>query len=231
VVVTDILRKPVKLSVAGEVPLENALSEIRIATQSRNFKGLQIHVDPIGLEKAGLTFRSVVDFPADDKPLGEILTKLADSLDMAAFVQRDGVIVLTTREHARRWLDGTTARNGSLYLAPTLKSPQRRAARARSSKAQAAWKKLDVPITVPFPNETPLEAFVKYLFGNVPGLEIRVEDATMKKVGQTLTSPVIVNLDSVPVRTNLALALAQLDLTYDVREDGIVWLIPLAKRE
>ena len=78
-----------------------------------------------------------------------------------------------------------------------------------------------------FAQETPLEDVIKYLKvatsrgPDGPGLPIYVDPVGLQEAEKTMQSPVVMELENVPIRTALRLMLRQLDLDYAV-EDGIL---------
>lgn len=97
-----------------------------------------------------------------------------------------------------------------------------------SAAAARIWAALDNPIDVPFPHETPLEDVLRYLKeatasdSHKAGIPIYVDPIGLTESDQTLTSPVVLDLEGIPLRTALGLMLRQLDLTYEVHPEGIL---------
>ncbi|WP_422924417.1 RNA polymerase sigma factor [Singulisphaera sp. PoT] len=95
-----------------------------------------------------------------------------------------------------------------------------------SPKTAAVLKKLEQPISMTFPNETPLEDVLKYLksatmSGNEPGVAVYVDPIGLKEVDASMTSVVTLDLEGIPVKTSLRLLLKQLRLAYCVK-DGVL---------
>jgi RNA polymerase sigma factor (sigma-70 family) len=87
-------------------------------------------------------------------------------------------------------------------------------------------KVLSVPITMKFPNETPLEDVLKHIKSassdaTFKGLTFYIDPEGLAEAERTTTSPVSLDLDGFPLRTGLKLVLNQLGLVYIVR-DGLV---------
>ena len=85
-----------------------------------------------------------------------------------------------------------------------------------------------------FANETPLEDVLKYIKSattgaNDNGIPIYVDPVGLQEAEKTMTSPVTLDLEGVPLRITLALLLKQLGLQYKV-QDGIL-TITLPKTE
>ncbi|MFO0953121.1 MAG: RNA polymerase sigma factor [Isosphaeraceae bacterium] len=94
------------------------------------------------------------------------------------------------------------------------------------AKTQEILKKLNEPITMEFPQETPLEDVLNYIQKATQGptdrgIPIYVDPRGLQEAEKTLTSPITLKLVGVPLRTSLRLLLKQLDLTYVVR-DGLL---------
>jgi hypothetical protein len=111
-----------------------------------------------------------------------------------------------------------------------------------SAEAAATWRKLQMKVAMPFANETPLEDVLKYIQAATSedgpgkgeadknaakgepkfGLQIYVDPVGLQEAEKTMTSPITMNLDGVPLSTTLGLVLKQLGLTYSVQKDGIL---------
>ena len=96
----------------------------------------------------------------------------------------------------------------------------------KTPQTQSILKKLEQPISMNFPNETPLEDVLKYIKSatqgpNDSGVPIYVDPLGLKEVEKTLTSAVAINLEEVPLKMSFRLLLKQLGLAYCVR-DGLI---------
>lgn len=96
-------------------------------------------------------------------------------------------------------------------------SPEIAAANARIREA------LEKPVPLKFPNATPLEDFIKYLraatrHADDSGIPIVVDQIGLRDAEQTMQSPVLVEVEGVPLKRTLKLALRPLDMTYEIRE-------------
>jgi len=94
------------------------------------------------------------------------------------------------------------------------------------ARSAAVLRKLDAPLAMNFPNETPLEDVFRYIQQATQGpgeagLPIYVDPIGLNEVDRTMTSPVSLDLDGIPLRRTLQLLLKQLGLVYFV-EDGMV---------
>ncbi|MHC5544482.1 hypothetical protein ACYOEI_40145, partial [Singulisphaera rosea] len=96
----------------------------------------------------------------------------------------------------------------------------------RDPKTKAILEKLNEPISMAFPNETPLEDVLKYIKSatqgaNDSGIPIYVDPVGLQEAEKTMTSPITLDLEGVPLKTTLKLILKQLGLTYTVK-DGLM---------
>ena len=87
---------------------------------------------------------------------------------------------------------------------------------------------LEQPIPLKFPTETPLEDVLKYVKEHLKGKDgksvpIYVDPRALEVEEKTMTSPITIDIEGVPLRTTLRLALAQIDLVYRV-EDGVLMI-------
>ena len=99
----------------------------------------------------------------------------------------------------------------------------------RDEKTKAILSKLNERISMPFPNETPLEDLVKYVkdstqdeaAGLPNGIPIYVDPQGLQDADKTMSDKVTINLEGIPLKMTLRLALRQLELTYTVK-DGLL---------
>ena len=87
-----------------------------------------------------------------------------------------------------------------------------------------------------FPNDTPLEDVLKYVRvstqgpGFTNGIPIYIDPVGLQEVEKTTASPIRIDLERVPLRTSLRLALTQLGLTYQVK-DGLLTITSAAAED
>jgi tetratricopeptide (TPR) repeat protein len=96
----------------------------------------------------------------------------------------------------------------------------------RDPKTKSILAKLEEPVSMSFANETPLEDVLKYIKSatqglNDNGIPIYVDPVGLNEAEKTMTSPVTLDLEGVPLKTTLRLLLKQLGLTYTVK-DGLL---------
>ena len=99
--------------------------------------------------------------------------------------------------------------------------------KADSPKTAQMLAKLDEPIRMPFPRETPLVEVLRYVkratrTPSFSGVLIFVDPAGLQEVDHSLTSPVRIDLEGVPLRTSLRLIAEQLRLAYYVSEGNVI---------
>jgi RNA polymerase sigma factor (sigma-70 family) len=93
-------------------------------------------------------------------------------------------------------------------------------------QSKVVLKKLDEPISMAFPDPSPLELVLKYIkqattTANYSGIPIYVDPKGLKEATATLESTVSLDLEGVPLKTTLRLMLKQIGLAYCVR-DGVL---------
>jgi RNA polymerase sigma factor (sigma-70 family) len=96
----------------------------------------------------------------------------------------------------------------------------------KDPRSLAILTKLEEPVAMSFPNETPLDDVLKYIKhatqkSNDSGIPIYVDPQGLQEADKSLTSPIQIDLEGVPLRRTLQLLLKQLGLTYFV-DDGIL---------
>jgi RNA polymerase sigma factor (sigma-70 family) len=127
------------------------------------------------------------------------------------------------REEAEAPVKAETENDGAAGSKGTSTEP------GKDPRSLAILKKLDEPVTMNFANETPLEVILEYIkestksaeFPN--GLAIYIDPIGLQEAEKTMTSPVAIDLQGVPLRRTLYLVLKQLGLEYRV-EDGMVYI-------
>ncbi len=101
-----------------------------------------------------------------------------------------------------------------------------------SEQSKAILAALNAPLTMAFPNETPLEDVVKYIKQNTvsatfkSGLPIYVDPIGLQEVEKTLTSPLTFDQEDLPIKTSLKMMLSQLGMVYKVKDGLIVVTCP-----
>jgi WD40 repeat protein len=125
--------------------------------------------------------------------------------------------------------DAATAPVGS-PLATPLANPSSLAARERldqrTRQTLAILQKLEKPIAMAFPNETPLEDVLRYIKlatqgPDDSGIPIHVDPVGLQEADRTMTSPVRIDVEGIPLKNALELLLRELGLVYRVA-DGLL---------
>jgi serine/threonine protein kinase len=98
---------------------------------------------------------------------------------------------------------------------------------ADSTKTAQLRAKLDEPIRMPFPVDTPLVEVLRYVqrattTPSFAGIPISVDPAALQEVDGSLKSPVRIDLEGVPLKTSLRLVAEQLRLAYYVSEGKVI---------
>ncbi len=93
------LDQPVPMHFRDETALEDVVNHIVDATKSPDGKALPIYIDPIGLQEAEKTPRSMVAIDLDGVPLKTTLHLCLKQLDLAYCI-RDGVLVISSEQSA-----------------------------------------------------------------------------------------------------------------------------------
>ncbi|WP_422931067.1 RNA polymerase sigma factor [Singulisphaera sp. PoT] len=110
-------------------------------------------------------------------------------------------------------MSDAASKNFSNYIPPSQRDPL----------SQAILKALEKPIDVKFVNETPFEEVLKYIKAQTisdefrQGIPIYLDPIGLQEAEKTTSSPIIIELHGVPLRTTLNLILSQLGLIYDVQ--------------
>jgi hypothetical protein len=121
---------------------------------------------------------------------------------------------------SNQFLNGLLPRTAPRVRGFTASSGHVAAANARIVKA------LEQPVSMRFPDETPLGDILKYIQANTHGpneavIPIYVEPIGLQEAEKSMGSSIALDLEGVPLKVTLHLALAQLGLDYNVR-DGLV---------
>ena len=206
------LEMPIALKYPREVPLERILSDIAKATQGPNDRGIPIYVEPVGLAAAEKTMTAPVTINVEGVPLENALRRLLAPLGLAYCVL-DGLLIVGGRDLID---EGNNT--------PILGCDQ-------SPGTRAILTKLEQSIALKYPGPTPLEQvlaeIVKATQGpNDSGLRIYVDPSGLEAAEQTMTSPVTIDLEGIPLRTTLRFLLRQLGLAYRVHDGLLIITVP-----
>jgi hypothetical protein len=204
------LQKAVDLDFPQETPLEDVLAFIKEATaEAKDGKDedLRLYVDPVGLQECEKTMSSPVIMSMKGVSVSAALQLMLKQLGMAFNVQKDGIVVITSGASEDR----------TEYSVPV------------TAAAARAWLKLHRPTTLAF-QEAPLSDVIKAIKqatadkDSPSGLPIYVDPEALKGADKTMSSPITLNLEGIPLATSLALIARQVGLVFRVQEDGIVMI-------
>jgi RNA polymerase sigma factor (sigma-70 family) len=92
------LDEPISMAFKDDTPLEDLLKYIKQVTTTKEYKGIPIYVDPIGLQEAEKSMTSTVrGMDLEGIPLRRTLQLLLNQIDLAYFVE-DGILYITSAE-------------------------------------------------------------------------------------------------------------------------------------
>jgi hypothetical protein len=140
---------------------------------------------------------------------------------------RDAVQAALAREAARPYLVGLTGQLGGAVEVETPRPTAVYVEKPLTSSAAKTWVKLQEPIAFNFSQETPLEDVLKYVksashSAKEKGLTFYVDPIGLQEAERTMSSPIQLDVDEVPIATGLALSLKQLGLKFFVSPEGLV---------
>ena len=211
--ILDKLEEQISINFNEETPLDDILKYIKVATTSETYAGIPIYVDPTGLQEAERTLNSTVEIDLRRAPLKKTLTLLLGQLDLT-FRVADGRLTITSLD------------SGDQMFGATLHAP-RQSPNLASPILKRNLEKLEQPISMAFPNETPLDDVLKYIEQATTsrddvGIVIHVDPIGLQEVEKSLTSTIIYDHEGVPLRQSLKEILGQLDLTYVIEDEFLI---------
>jgi hypothetical protein len=98
--ILEALETPISMSFAAETPLDDVLKYIKQATTTPDYPGIQIYVDPVGLQRADCSLNSTVQMDLDGIPLRETLRLCLKQLGLAYEV-KEGRLRITSEDEFR----------------------------------------------------------------------------------------------------------------------------------
>ena len=204
------LNKPIAIKFPEETAFEVVLAFIRKATKGPKDSGVPIYLDPDGLGEVQKTVASTVIIDEENVTVKDSLERVLQQLGLTYCV-RNGILFISTSGNV-------TSEKSQPLLAPTDDLPQSRAIGA----------KFDETIAMRFPQDTPLKEILKYLKVALKGpkdagVQIYVDPKGLAKAEKTLTSPVKMDLEGVPLRTSLRLLLKQIGLHFSLKK-GLLYI-------
>jgi RNA polymerase sigma factor (sigma-70 family) len=204
------LEEPIAMEFPREVPLDDVVQQINRATRKGpNEPGIPIYVDPPGLLKG---WRVDATGTIHDKGLAlkDALVRLLRPFGVA-FIVKDDVLIISDR-----W--SIQDERNAVAIQACDASPESRVLLAR----------LEKPVIMEFPDDTPLGdvlAYLKAATEDPPGdraMEVLVIPAGLAEAGKTLNSPIRMDLERVPLKTTLRLLFGQLGLACVVKDGRLV---------
>lgn len=110
-------------------------------------------------------------------------------------------------------------------------APQTYVPAPMTEKAAKIWLKLQQPIAMNFKEETPFEDVIAYLKSATAdekdfpkGIPIYIDPPGIQEAEKTMQSPISIDLEGVPLAYSLRLALRQLDLSYRIEPEGLLFI-------
>jgi RNA polymerase sigma factor (sigma-70 family) len=206
------LQEPIDMVFPRETPVDDVLKYITRATKyggRPSDPGIPIYVDPFGLHEAQKSLTSTVTINVTGAPLKVTLPQVLAQLGLAYLVG-DGVLFISSSSR----IDAELTRKIVLTWDGSPRTAQ-------------ALTKLDEPIAISFPEETPFNEVLKYIkkattTPGFAGIPIFVDPAALEEVDRSLMSTVKIELEGVPLRTSLRLVAEQLRLAYYVNQGNVI---------
>lgn len=233
-----------KQAIAMQFPRETPLIEVLRYTKSLSTvppelsNGIAFYIDPIGLRDAGQNLASTVSIDVEGVPVATVLTMVVRQLGLTAYLQRNGLVIITTPARVELYKSRPDALSDGTFrsLAPFTLVVESATLPARKATPQQrkTKQKLNEPINVLYPKSTPLEEIFEYLrlatgegeASATNGLSFGVDPAALKKNPALIRTPVVLDLDGFPLSTSLNLIASQIDMDASVKPDGSVVFTP-----
>jgi RNA polymerase sigma factor (sigma-70 family) len=154
-----------------------------------------------------------------------------DALSRVAVLQRNGNIKAVStadetkafRAEARLFLAKSDSESAA---EPTPSAPESDEEGENNPRTAAILAKLNEPLAMKFPYEQPLQDVLKYIKQATKGskdngIPIYIDPIGLSEAEKTMTSPVSIDVEGVPLRRTLQLILKQINLAYYV-DDGLL---------
>ena len=208
------LEERIDMPFVNDTPLGDVIQYVRQSTQDNAAglsTGIPIYVDPQGLQDADKTMASTIAISLEKVPLRTTLRLLLRQLGLTYSVE-EGLLMIVA-------LDEEEDADRLAGLRRAVPSRPRDAARDQAIRNQ-----LEERISMPFPNDTPLDDVKKYIeqstqddaAGIPKGIPVYVDPAGLQAADKTMAATIAINLEGIPLRTTLRLLLDQINLTYSV---------------
>jgi RNA polymerase sigma factor (sigma-70 family) len=245
---------PVSMDFPNETPLEDVLKYIQAATSdedpeevahpipvpkkaqserktvpTKRVGGLKIYVDPAGLQDAERTMQSPVTIKLDGVPLRTTLRLVLEQLGLAYDVQA-GFILISSQQRLSDLKEEREHEQAEQRLADRIVEAE------RNPSTNQILEKLELPISMDFENETPIEDIIKYIQSatsdpEYAGIPIYHDPRGFQDAEKTLQSPVTIVLEKVSLKSTLKIILKQLGLAYCVHDGFLMISTPVRIHE
>jgi hypothetical protein len=205
------LEQRVSMPFPNETPLDDVLSHIkRSLRKGPDDPVIPVHIDVHALERTARTLTSPITMNEKSIPAKHALTRALSPLGLA-YIVKDDVLIISDPHGIERERHEVAVR-----------------ACDASPASQALMARLEESVRIPFPTETPLENVLAYLQQatarppDVPCIKILLVPDGLKEAQQSLASPILVDLEGVPLKTTLRLLFDQLGLGCVVKDGRLV---------
>ena len=195
-----------------ETPLDDVISYIKKATKrGSNEPGIQVYVDPIGLQEAERSLNSTVTYDHERTSLESALPLLLKQVGLSYCV-KDGLLFISSPSGVEQ------ERKESSSVRTMMDS----------SQTKIILTKLNNPNSILFAQETPLAKVADYIKrttksdANDLGIQCHIDPEGLKEAERSMDSTVQLELEGIPLKVTLRLLLKQVGPAYYVRDDMLV---------
>lgn len=234
--VIEALKDDLPMPFSNETQLLDLLKYAQTATSSNLLAaGIAIYCDPIGFREAGKTLASPIQLNMEGLPLATSLTMVLKQLGLTAYLQHEGLVIITTPARVEAFKARTDSlSDGTIRsLAPFTPDevPAQRAKKVTPQQRETA-DRLTALVPMPFPKSTPIEDVFKHVEqvtagrGKTNGLSIRMDPAALRKDPGLMSTPVVLNLRGFSLRTSLNLIASQANMDAAIKPDGTIVFAP-----
>jgi serine/threonine protein kinase len=205
---TTTLNKQIPMKYHDGIKLGPFLTEIKKASRGPDDLGVQIQVDPFGLQDADKSLDSTVHINVSGLPLHQTLRVALEelSLDYRAV---DGLLLISSKEGFK---EGGT---GKVEVRSD-----------RTPESRAVLAALETSIPMRYPPETSLQTVIDDIEKEIkmPGgspLPIHVDRNGLHEAEKTMDSKITLDLEGIPLKVTLHWVLHQIGMDYFVK-DGLL---------
>jgi hypothetical protein len=199
------LNQPIAMNFPRSTPLRDVLRYVRQSTGVPNEPALPIYFDPVGIADTEKAQNVMVSIDLNDIPLNDTLELVFDQAGLAHCI-RDGLMFVSAPAHV--------SAERSASLAPTADE---------EPESQAIVAQLNRPRAVRFDHKLPLKDAVERIKGLRRGngdtaFEIFFGQQDSPEVQKAKGTPVLIDVENVPLRTTLRLLLAQAGMEFSIKK-------------